>query len=100
MNRIPIACSLDGGEARRRWLDWGALLAGRLSDERSDIELRVRFQADEAMRTELNRLVTAERECCGFVTWDIDVVGDEIVLRVAGETSAVDAIDEAFRVNE
>jgi hypothetical protein len=96
---LPIACSLEGNQARQRWLDWGALIADRLSEERSPLELRIRFKDDESVRVELNRLVAAERDCCGFVTWDIDAVDSEMVLRVAGETSAVDAIHEAFRVN-
>ncbi|MEX2623575.1 MAG: hypothetical protein WD651_07595 [Acidimicrobiia bacterium] len=96
---LPIACSLEGNQARQRWLDWRALIADRLSEERSPLELRVRFKDDESVRVELNRLVAAERDCCGFVAWDIDDVDGEMVLGVTGETSAVDAIHEAFRLN-
>ena len=93
---LPIACSLEGDVARLRWLDWGALLADRVSAERSALELRVRFTDQEAISTELNRLVTAERECCGFVDWDLDVEEGELILSVRGEESAVAAIGAAF----
>lgn len=93
---LPIACSLEGGEARHRWFQWRALLADRLSDERSALELRVRFRDDAAVRTELNRLVTAERECCGFVDWVLHDDEGELVLSVRGEESAVAAIGAAF----
>jgi hypothetical protein len=96
---LPIACSLEGGEARHRWLDWGALLADRVSAERSALELRVRFKDFEEVRSELNRLVAAERECCGFVDWDLDVEEGELILSVRGEESAVAAIGAAFSFN-
>lgn len=93
---LPIACSLEGGEARQRWLDWGALIADRLSEDRSPLELRVRFKADESVRVELNRLVAAERDCCGFVDWHIDDTGDELLLRITGDPLGVAAIHEAL----
>jgi hypothetical protein len=93
---LPIACSLEGDEARHRWLVWRALLAGRLSDERSERELRVRFRDHDDVSTELHRLVAAERECCGFVDWDLARLQGELVLTVKGEESAVASIDAAF----
>jgi hypothetical protein len=96
---LPIACSLEGGEARRRWLDWRALLADRLSDEHSAFELRVRFRDHEDVRTELNRLVAAERECCGFVEWALDVEEGVLILSVSGEETGVAAIDAAFSLS-
>jgi hypothetical protein len=96
---LPIACSLEGGEARHRWLDWGALVADRVSAERSALELRIRFKDHEEVRSELNRLVAAERECCGFVDWDLDVEEGELILSVRGEESAVAAIGAAFSFN-
>lgn len=96
---LPIACSLEGGEARHRWLDWGALVADRVSAERSALELRIRFKDHEEVRSELNRLVAAERECCGFVDWDLDVEEGELILSVRGEESAVTAIGAAFSFN-
>lgn len=96
---LPIACSLEGDGARHRWLDWGALLADRISDERSALELRVRFRDHENIRTELNRLVAAERECCGFVGWYVNVEEGDLILSVRGEESAVAAIGAAFSFN-
>ncbi|HEU4751043.1 MAG TPA: hypothetical protein VFT54_08295 [Acidimicrobiia bacterium] len=96
---LPIACSLEGNQARQRWLDWGAVIADRLSEERSPLELRVRFRDDESVRVELNRLVAAERECCGFVAWDLSDLDGELVLSVTGEPTGVAAIDEAFRLS-
>lgn len=96
---LPIACSLEGGEARRRWRDWRALLADRLADEHSARELLVRFRDADDVRTELHRLVAAERDCCGFVDWDLAEFQGELVLTVKGEESAVAAIDAAFSLS-
>lgn len=86
--------------ARQRWHDWRELVAGRLSDERSALELKVRFKADDEVQRELGRLVAAERDCCGFVAWDLSDAGGQLVLRVTGEATAVDAIDAAFRLSD
>jgi hypothetical protein len=96
---LPIACSLEGDQARLRWLDWRALLADRISDEHSELELRVRFRDHEDIRTELSRLVAAERECCGFVDWELANVEGAFVLTVRGDESALAAIDAAFSLS-
>jgi hypothetical protein len=96
--RIPIACSLEGDDARRRSQEWTALIGQRLEIERSNFHLAVRFEANDKLRADLARLVAAERHCCGFVAWELDDRGDEIVLSVSGDPIGVSAMAEAFRL--
>lgn len=96
--RIPIACSLAGNEARRRWEDWSALRAGLSRVERSEHRFEIHFVADDATRTELTRLVDAERECCGFVDWEFEDLGHELKLVVSGDSFGVTAMAEAFQL--
>ena len=93
---IPISCSLDAGVARGRWQDWQELAKRRRQVERSDRSLTLHFMADDATRTELTRLVVAERQCCGFVDWELEDVGDELVLTVSGDAIGVSAMAESF----
>lgn len=95
---VPVACSLEGGEARRRSQQWQIVVGQRLEMERSDDRLTIRFAANDALRAELESLVMAERECCGFVTWEFDDLGDEMVLNVLGDSLGVTAMVEAFRL--
>ena len=96
MNKIPIACSLDAGDARDRWQDWQSLAGTLQSVERPVHGLSLHFTADDATRAELRRLVVAERQCCGFVDWELEDRGDELVVTISGDSTGVDAMVESF----
>lgn len=96
--RVPIACSLEGDDARRRSQEWKVLIRHHLEVARSDQHLTIRFKASDMLRADLTRLVVAERRCCGFVAWELDDRGDEILLSVSGDPIGVKAMAEAFRL--
>ncbi|MCA1737046.1 MAG: hypothetical protein LC739_13395 [Actinobacteria bacterium] len=58
----------------------------RLSVDRSPQRLTVRFPTDDEVMPELIELVAAERQCCGFVSWELEYLGNEVVLTVRGDT--------------
>ncbi|HJU81702.1 MAG TPA: hypothetical protein VJ796_08115 [Acidimicrobiia bacterium] len=95
---VPIACSLQGGDARRRSQEWNALVGQHLEVQRSDQKLTIRFAANAIPRAELARLVVAERQCCGFVTWELHDQGEEMLLTVSGDPFGVTAMAKAFRL--
>ena len=95
---VPIACSLEGGDARRRSQEWRALVGQSLVVERSDQYQAIRFAANDMLRADLARLVVAEQQCCGFVAWELDDQGDEMVLTVSGDPIGVTAMAETFRL--
>lgn len=96
---VPIACSLDGGEARRRWHEWSDVLGHRLDVDRSSTRLTVRFAPDAGLSTKLGELVGAESQCCGFVDWQLDVQSDGLVLTISGNPAGVLAMAESFGVS-
>jgi hypothetical protein len=49
--------------------------------------------------TKLGELVAAERECCGFVDWELQNRGDELRLIVRGDPEGVSAMAESFGVS-
>lgn len=97
--RVPIACSLAGDDARRRAQKWTALVGQSLKVERSDQHLTIHFAANHILLTELTKLVVAERQCCGFVAWELDDRGNEMVLTVRGDALGVTAMAETFRLD-
>ena len=62
--------------------------------------LTVHFPLDTDTSTRLSELVAAERECCGFVEWDLAVLGRETVLTVSGDREGVIAMAEALGIPE
>ena len=98
IERIPIACSLEGDQAKRRWQAWNALMEQRLGADRSAQHLTVRFTGDDEVRANLVDLVTAERECCNFVDWELEDRGQELTLTIRGDANGVAAMSEAFGV--
>ena len=96
VEKIPIACSLGAGAARDRWQDWQSLARTLQNVERPVHGLELHFTADDATRAELCRLVVAERQCCGFVAWELEDRGDELVVTIIGDPAGVDAMLESF----
>jgi hypothetical protein len=95
-DHIPIACTLDAGEARARWQEWAKLSpANRLVDISPT---RLEFHFPEPVHARLTELVAAERDCCGFLDWELEESGDDLVLTVSGEEMGLAAIAAQFGV--
>ena len=93
---IPIACSLDRSEARERWQQWQSLARTVGKVERLVHGLTLHFTATDDTRSDLVRLVVAERQCCGFVDWQLEDLGEELVLTISGDPAGVEAMVESF----
>lgn len=88
---LPVACTLgaqDGSARMRRW----KALADRVRPEAllSGHVLEVRYRSAPGVREELEALVAAERECCGFLAWEVAEEGDDPVLRVTADPARPD----------
>jgi hypothetical protein len=92
MRELPIACTLtQAGTADR--VEWLRRLGARslLEGKRSAAGLALRF--DPGARDEVIEWVRAERECCAFLTFDLDESGDDFRLMVAGPPGAEPVLD-------
>ena len=74
-------------------------MAARLSVELAPRLLTVLFPPSVDLSTKLTELVTAERECCGFVEWAIEDRDGELRLIVRGDADGVLALAESFGVS-
>jgi hypothetical protein len=93
---IPIACTLDAGEARERGPQWQSLARTVGQVQRPVGGLSLHFPATDNIRSDLVRLVGAERQCCGFVDWQLEDLGDVLVLTISGDPAGVEAMVESF----
>lgn len=92
----PIACTLDAGASRARWQSWARLdPTSRLVEAGHD---RLVFRFPEEVRDDLLNLVEAERDCCGFVDWDITPAGNDLQLTISGDEMGMAAISAQFGV--
>lgn len=83
---VPIACSLTNREARERVERWRKLARdAQLRSVTSDGCVNATFRNEPAVRVELEALVTAERECCGFLQFDLSEGHEELILTVTAE---------------
>jgi hypothetical protein len=92
----PIACTLPG-EARQDRLAWIATLMrdALQSSERDDLTLRLRFAPEAALR--VRDMVRKERECCGFLTFEMNERPEQIVLTISAPEAAREAAGELFK---
>lgn len=94
---LPIACSLESNELRARKSDWAAVLrrgfAGRTV---TPTGVRLRFDPDESVEHDLERLVELERDCCAFADWRLSREADGLVLDVSAEGDGAEAARELF----
>jgi hypothetical protein len=86
------ACTLGPDDGRARVLRWQQLAAvTRPVSRRSGPIVEVSYPLDA--HEELESLVTAERQCCQFVEWDIVRRADTVVLRIAADPGRPDDVE-------
>jgi hypothetical protein len=92
----PIACSLTPDAAGDRKADWHELLSRTLISRTAIRDgVRLELQNLPGVRRELERLVTAERECCPFMTMSVDTADRELLaLTVTAPESAAPILDQ------
>src|SRR5829696_5043161 len=84
---MTLACSLAAADHRQRLADLDALRRDALlAHEPIDGGIRLTFAA--AARERVEALVAAESECCPFLTMDLRVTGDRLVLEITAPEEA------------
>ena len=88
---LPVACTLEGAEGGRRLAEWRRVAATAGAGRQfAPGRLTLRFRDLPGVRSELERLVDAERDCCPYLgwrlvqaeaEWRVDVTGTDPELR-------------------
>ena len=91
---LPLACTLaaaDGAERLRRWHALTAAAPPQLRRESGRVELRWSLAGPGV--DELEALVAAERECCGFVAWTLARERGGAVLTITAQPGRPDDVE-------
>ena len=69
---LPVACTLEAIDGAQRLEEWRRLsTAAGLGRQLAGGKLTLRFRDVAGVGEELDRLVSAERECCAFLGWEL-----------------------------
>jgi MerR family transcriptional regulator, copper efflux regulator len=87
-----VACALPSGEITDRLDEWSATVAAATGREAIDGGTRLTFGRDVEVAS-LVALVTAERDCCGFLTFTLTVASSGVTLDITGPADARPVIE-------
>jgi DNA-binding transcriptional MerR regulator len=93
---VPVACTLDAGEASQRVTAWGDICAGARSREARDDGLRLRFPPDPLLAGRLAELAAREQACCPFFTFILRLDNDGLTLDVSAPVAAAGLLSDVF----
>ncbi len=86
---VEVACSLTDAESReRRLLARGTLFPHITTAEKIATGLKLTFPNSDVVRSNLEEFVSLERQCCGFLTFDISPSEQGLVLTIDGPAEA------------
>ena len=94
MTELPVACTLTATAAEERAQEFRELAARALIGRtRNGLELELRFAALEGVPAQVESLAARERECCAFLSIDVENSGDEVTLRLTAPEGAGETLD-------
>lgn len=89
-----VACSLTDEEFReRRAFFRNSILSEVLNTSRTDSGIRMIFPGTKEVLAEVEMFVDLERQCCGFLTFEIETEGEGLALCVEGPPNAQETLD-------
>jgi hypothetical protein len=97
--RLPIACNLNDAEFQRRRADLLTTFQGALLETRElDDGYAYRFPSDANWISELAQLITVERECCPFLSFNLRVepANGPLWLELTGPAGTKDFLQSLF----
>ncbi|MEO8716385.1 MAG: hypothetical protein ABI369_15370 [Acetobacteraceae bacterium] len=90
-----VACTLGPTEFQHRLARIRDLTRRSLRDRERD-GLRLILEYDVSAADEVRELVGMERECCGFLDFELDEQADRLLLTITAPPAAHDSIEEVF----
>ncbi len=97
MPNTPNACALDSAGLETRFGEFAELASVALVEaERTPDGARVLLRQGDSVQATLSRLIEAERRCCSFLEFAVDVGDAGIRVEVSGPPSARPLIDRLF----
>jgi hypothetical protein len=92
----PIACALTGAQQQARVGEWAAVLTRALGRRPVPGGLRLTFPTDPALAGQLAGLAAAERACCPFFEFTLELTAAATVLHVHAPAGAATLVQDVF----
>jgi hypothetical protein len=97
MSDADAACSLDPAGQEGRLAEFAELAsAALLGSTRTPHGARIQLRNSPSVQDSLWRLIEAERSCCSFLEFGVEVGDEELSVEVSGPPSARPLIDRLF----
>ena len=97
MPDTPNTCSLDSAGQEKRLGEFAELASAALIEAvRTPHGARLLLRHGDSVQASLSRLIDAERRCCSFLEFAVDVRDTGIRVEVSGPPSARPLIDRLF----
>lgn len=94
-DEVQIACTLNAGDFQARLKTIAALNAASLRGvERDGLRLTLTYARDAFRQVE--QMVSRERECCAFLTFDVRETPDGVQVTITAPAAARDAAAAVF----
>jgi len=92
----PVACRLGAGDQETRLGQWRQLRReGLIREHRDGLALTTDWRRRGDVAARLNALVEAEKQCCGFLNFEVEELGDIVRVRTVFPEGA-ESLLEAF----
>ena len=97
MPDTPNTCSLDSAGQEERLGEFAELASAALFEAvRTPRGARLSLRRGDSVQASLSRLIEAERRCCSFLEFAVEVRDTSIRVEVTGPPSARRLIDRLF----
>jgi hypothetical protein len=89
--KLPVACTLGAADAAARLRRW-QLVSEKSPPtmRRSANTLEVSWRLAPGVKSELEELAAAERDCCSFLGWELSSDDGVVVLRITADPDSPD----------
>lgn len=93
-----LSCQLNADDLAERAAAWASARAHVDVVERSRFPggFRIVVQGRDEILEEIARLVAAERECCGWASWELETKSGQAALTVSGDEQLIAPLARAM----
>lgn len=93
------SCTLNPSDQEKRFAEFAEVAAAALLEARRTAHgARLLLRHSSSVQTSLWRLIEAERRCCSFLEFGVEVSDDGILVDVTGPPAARLLIDRLFEL--
>jgi len=83
MEQEGLSCTLPGSELVQRIEEWRQVAAQARSRTLGRNSVVAVYPLEKELRSKLDRLIEAEKDCCSFMTFDVNEADDQLIVELS-----------------